>query len=80
MVSGRVLVGAERVQAALGRVPGQRGECLPGDEPALPPDGNKLPDLMAVAAHVRSVAAGATAGARELVGGAEGAAGRLEDW
>ena len=49
VVGGRVLVGAECVQAARGRVAGHRREFLPGDEPAPPPDGDQLADLMAVA-------------------------------
>jgi hypothetical protein len=48
VVSGRVLVGAERVQAALGRVAGHRREFLPGDEPALPPERDQLPDRMTI--------------------------------
>jgi len=43
VVSGRVLVGTECVQTASGRVAGHRREFLPGDKPALAPDGDQLP-------------------------------------
>ena len=49
MVGGRVLVGPERVKAASRRIAGHRRELLPGDEPAPSPDGDQLPDLVAVA-------------------------------
>ena len=48
VVGGRILVGAECVQAGCGRVAGHRREFLPGDEPAPPPDGHQFPDLVAV--------------------------------
>src|SRR5690242_3117987 len=51
VVSGRVLVGAERIQIAGGRVAGHGREFLPGDEPAPSPDGDQFPDLMAIAGH-----------------------------
>jgi hypothetical protein len=45
---GRVLVGAECVQAGCGRVAGHRREFLPRDEPALPQDRDQFPDRSAV--------------------------------
>jgi hypothetical protein len=48
VVSGRILIGAERIQIAKGCVAGHGREFLPGDEPAPPPDGDQFPDRVAV--------------------------------
>ena len=48
MVRRSFLVGPEGVQADLWRVPRHRGELLPGNEPAVPSQGDQLSDLVAV--------------------------------
>ena len=51
MVSSRVLVRSERLEVNIRGVAGHGRELLPGNEPAIPTQGDQLPDTVTVSGN-----------------------------